>query len=168
MQTILGAGGSISIELAKSLKHFTDDIRLVSRNPKKVNESDQLFSADLTERDQVFSAVAGSEIVYLTIGLTYSTSVWQQIWPPLIQNVMDACIENKAKLLFFDNVYSVGGDFVKHITEESPVSPTSKKGEIRAQVDLMLLDAMKAGKLKVIIARAADFYGTDVDKSMLI
>ena len=168
MQTILGAGGSISIELAKSLKYFTDDIRLVGRNPKKVNETDQIFQADLTDRNQLFKAVEGSEIVYLTIGFDYSIKVWQKLWPPLMQNVIDACIANNAKLVFFDNVYSIGGDFVKHITEESPVYPTSKKGEIRAQVDLLLLDQMKAGKIKAIIARAPDFYGTEISKSMLM
>lgn len=168
MQTILGAGGSISIELAKSLKYFTDDIRLVSRHPKKVNETDQLFPADLTDRDQLFKAVEGSRIVYLTIGLEYSTKVWQKQWPPLMQNVIDACIANNAKLVFFDNVYSIGGDFVKHITEDSPIYPTSKKGEIRAQVDLMLLDHMNTGRIKAIIARAPDFYGTDISKSILM
>ena len=168
MQTILGAGGSISNELAKSLKFFTDDIRLVSRHPIKVNDSDHLFPADLSNREQLFNAVKGSEIVYLTIGFEYNTKLWQQLWPPLMQNVIDACIENNAKLVFFDNVYSVGGDYVKHITEESPISPTSRKGEIRAQVDLMLLDTMRAGKIKAIIARSADFYGVDVDKSVLM
>ena len=168
MQTILGAGGSISNELAKSLKFFTDDIRLVSRHPIKVNDSDQLFPADLSDREQLFNAVKGSEIVYLTIGFEYNTKMWQQLWPPLMQNVIDACIENHAKLVFFDNVYSVGGDYVKHITEESPISPTSKKGEIRAQVDLMLLDTMRAGKIKAIIARSADFYGVDIGKSVLM
>ena len=168
MQTILGAGGSISIELARSLKFFTDDIRLVSRNPKKVNETDQLFPADLTDREQIFKAIEGSEIVYLTIGLEYATKIWQQLWPPLMQNVIDASIANKAKLVFFDNVYAIGGDFVRHITEDSPISPTSKKGEIRAQIDLMLLEVMKTGKINAIIARAPDFYGGNIDKSMLM
>jgi len=36
MQTILGAGGVIGTELAKSLPQFTDRIRLVSRHPRKV------------------------------------------------------------------------------------------------------------------------------------
>jgi len=168
MQTILGAGGSISNEVAKSLKYFTDDIRLVGRHPKKVNETDQLFPADLTDRDQLFKAVEGSEIVYLTIGFEYNTKLWQKLWPPLMQNVIDACIANKAKLVFFDNVYSIGSEFVRHITEESPIYPTSKKGEIRAQVDLLLLDQMKAGKIRAIIARAPDFYGTDINNSMLM
>jgi len=168
MQTILGAGGSISTELAKSLKYFTEDIRLVSRHPQKVNETDLLFPADLNDREQLFKAVEGSEIVYLTIGFEYNTKVWQKLWPPLMQNVIDACIANNAELVFFDNVYSIGGDFVNHITEESPVYPTSKKGEIRAQIDLMLLDQMKTGKIKAIIARSPDFYGTDIDKSVLM
>jgi nucleoside-diphosphate-sugar epimerase len=168
MQTILGSGGGISIELARSLKLFTDDIRLVSRNPKKVNETDQVFPADLTDREQVFKAVEGTEIVYLTVGLEYTTSIWQQFWPPLMQNVIDACISHKAKLVFFDNVYAIGGDFVRHITEDSPISPTSKKGEIRAQINLMLLEYMNTGRIKAIIARAPDFYGGNIDKSMLM
>ena len=168
MQTILGAGGSISIELAKSLKNFTEEIRLVGRNPQKINETDQLLKADLTDREQVFKAVDGSDIVYLTVGLEYSIKMWEKLWPPLMQNVIDACILYKAKLVFFDNVYAIGGDFVRHIKEDSPISPTSKKGEVRAQVDLMLLDQMNAGKIQAIIARAPDFYGGNIDKSMLM
>lgn len=50
MQTILGASGQIGHELAVHLKRdFTDDIRLVSRNPRKVDDSDQLHGAGLLE-----------------------------------------------------------------------------------------------------------------------
>lgn len=78
-QTILGAGGSIGIELAKSLAAYTSDIRLVNRNPKKVNPMDILFSADLTKKADVFSAVEGSEITYVVIGFSYKTDVWKQL-----------------------------------------------------------------------------------------
>ena len=44
MQTILGSGGTIGIPLARELKNYTDHIRLVSRNPKKINEEDELVS----------------------------------------------------------------------------------------------------------------------------
>ena len=50
MQTILGAGGPIGIELAKALTAYTSKIRLVNRNPVKVNETDQLLAADLSDR----------------------------------------------------------------------------------------------------------------------
>jgi nucleoside-diphosphate-sugar epimerase len=167
MQTILGAGGAIGIELAKSLKAYTTDIRLVSRNPKKVNDSDILYPADLTKKDQVLQAVKDSEIVYLTVGLEYKTKVWKETWPVLMQNVINACILHKSKLVFFDNVYMIGGDNVKHITEDSPFSPVSKKGEIRAALDKMILQEIDKGKLNAIIARSADFYGPIGGNSVL-
>ena len=168
MQTILGSGGAIGVELAKALKNYTTEIRLVSRNPKKVNDTDHLFPADLTDRNSVFSAVKGSEIVYLTVGLEYKTKVWQTSWPPLMKNVIDACIEFKSKLVFFDNVYMIGGDNVRHITEDSPISPASKKGEVRAALDRLIFDQVEKGTLQAIIARSADFYGDVKERSLLM
>ena len=159
MQTILGAGGVIGVELARALPEYTAEIRLAGRNPKKVNNTDLLFRADLTKREDVFDAIRGSEVVYLTVGLEYKAKVWQEQWPPMIKNVIDACMEHGAKLVFFDNVYAIGGDHVKHITEDSPISPSSKKGEVRAIVDRMVLDRIAEGSLNAIIARSADFYG---------
>ena len=157
-QTILGSGGAIGIELAKALTAFTTDIRLVSRNPKKVNPNDELFPADLTNREEVLKAIAGSEIVYVTVGFANNRKVWKTLWPPFIKNVIDACIQNNAKLVFFDNIYAIGGDNVKHITEESPISPCSKKGEVRAEVDKHILEAIEKRKLNAIIARSPDFF----------
>lgn len=169
MQTILGAGGAIGVELARALpQHTTDVIRLVSRNPKKVNDTDALLSADLNDWAQVSRAVAGSTIVYLTIGYDYNTKLWQERWPVLIKNVVDACIDHQSKLVFFDNVYAIGGDNVTHITEASPMSPCSKKGDVRAAVDRHILEAVEAGKLDAIIARAPDFFGPIKDKSLIM
>jgi nucleoside-diphosphate-sugar epimerase len=167
-QTILGAGGAIGVELAKALPKYTTDIRLVGRNPKKVNPTDNLFQADLTNREQVFKAVEGSEVVYLTIGFDYNAKLWQQMWPPVVKNVIDACLQHHAKLVFFDNVYAIGGDNVNHITENSPISPTSKKGVVRAEVDRLILDSIEKGKLNGIIARSADFFSGVKDKSILM
>ena len=68
MQTILGSGGAIGIPLAKELKNYTNQIRLVSRNPKKVNDTDELFPADVNDLSQIDKAIAGSEVVYVVIG----------------------------------------------------------------------------------------------------
>ncbi|MCC7454147.1 MAG: NAD-dependent epimerase/dehydratase family protein [Crocinitomix sp.] len=167
-QTILGAGGAIGIELAKALPTYTSEIQLVGRNPKKVNETDLLFKANLFNRDEVFKSVEGSEVVYLTVGIDYSTKSWQQNWPPLIKNVIDACLEHQAKLVFFDNVYAIGGNNVNHITENSPISPSSKKGSVRADVDKLILESVEKRNLNAIIARSADFFSDMKEKSMLM
>jgi len=159
MQTILGAGGAIGIDLAKALTAYTTDIRLVCRNPKAINPTDQLFPADLNDSAQIDRAVAGSEVCYLTVGFDYNTKLWQERWPKLIRNVVAACAKHKAKLVFFDNVYAIGGDNVQHITESSPISPSSKKGDVRALVDRHILEAVEKGLISAIIARSPDFFG---------
>lgn len=158
MQTILGSGGIIGQEASFCLSEFTDKIRQVSRNPKKVNEGDQVFPANLKSESDVRQAVKGSEVVYLTVGLPYDTKVWKEYWPAIMKNAISACKEHSAKLVFFDNVYMYG-KVEGWMTEETPFNPCSKKGEIRAQVAEMLLHEMKRGNIEAQIARSADFYG---------
>jgi nucleoside-diphosphate-sugar epimerase len=166
MQTILGSGGIIANHLAKALPEYTKDIRLVSRNPKAVTGEEELVSADLTTAEQVMKAVKGSEIVYLTAGLQYNIKIWQEQWPKLMRNVIDACKENNSKLVFFDNVYMYG-KVVGPMTEETPFNPCSRKGEVRAKIVTMILDEVAKGSLTALIARAADFYGPETSNSFL-
>lgn len=167
MQTILGAGGAIGKLLAKDLKQYTDHIRLVSRNPMKVNADDALFPADLLDKQQVEAAVEGSEVVYLIAGLPYITKVWEQQWPVVMQNTIDACLKANAKLVFLDNVYMYAPEDLQNMTETSPVAPSSRKGRVRAQIQQMLLDAIRSKGLTGLIARSADFYGPSVNNSPL-
>jgi len=166
MQTILGSSGVIGNELAKSLTQYTNKIRLVSRNPKKVNPTDELFTANLLKAEEVLKAVEGSEIVYLTVGIQYKTSMWQQQWPLIMKNVIEACKQNNSKLVFFDNVY-VYGRVNGWMKEDTPIKPISRKGEVRKQVTEMLMNEVKNGNLKAIIARAADFYGPNTPLSFV-
>ncbi|MEZ4773973.1 MAG: NAD-dependent epimerase/dehydratase family protein [Bacteroidia bacterium] len=158
MQTILGSNGVIGTEVARTLPQYTSQIRLVSRNPKAVNASDELFPADLTDARQTADAIAGSEVVYLTAGLTYKLKIWENQWPLIMKNVIEGCKKHDAKLVFFDNVYMYGK--VKGwMTEETPHHPTSKKGAVRAKIADMIMEEVAKGKLTAQIARAADFYG---------
>ena len=158
-QTILGAGGEIGTALAKELRHYTDTIRLVSRHPQQINPTDEIFPADLSIADHVDNAVKGSDIVYLTVGFEYNLKVWREVWPPLMRHVIDACKAHQAKLIFFDNVYMYDRDHLAHMTEETPIRPTSQKGAIRAEIAKMLLTEVQQGNLTASIARSADFYG---------
>jgi nucleoside-diphosphate-sugar epimerase len=168
MQTILGANGTIGSLLAKELKSYTDRIRLVSRNPKKVNESDELYPADLSNPAVVDKAIEGSEVVYLMVGFEYQIKVWEDKWPRLMRATIDACIKHNARLVFFDNVYMYDIKAIPHMTEDSPLNPPSRKGVVRKQIAQMILDTAKAGKLLAIIARSADFYGPNNERSFII
>ncbi|MFT3946930.1 MAG: NAD-dependent epimerase/dehydratase family protein [Agriterribacter sp.] len=167
MQTILGAGGDIGKLLAKELKKYTNKVRLVARNPQQVNGDDELFTANLLNADEVNAAVKGSAVAYLVVGLTYDVRIWQQQWPVIMQNVINACIANNCRLVFFDNVYMYDKTAIPDMTENSPVNPPSKKGKVRAQLVQMINDAMADKGLKAIIARSADFYGPGAKNGIL-
>ncbi|HEY9051407.1 MAG TPA: NAD-dependent epimerase/dehydratase family protein [Gammaproteobacteria bacterium] len=167
MHTILGSGGIIATELAKSLIPYNTQIRLVSRQPRKVNETDDTFIADLTQQDQVISAVKNSKIVYLTVGLAYNTRVWERDWPIVMNNVINACKQENAKLVFFDNVYMYGKvDGWMH--ENTPMNPCSRKGEVRAKISQQLLDEINHGNITAMICRSADFYGPNASNTFVL
>ena len=167
MQTILGSGGDVSRSLAKELKQFTSQIRLVSRHPERVNADDELMVLDLSKRENVLKAIEGSEVVYLVIGLKYDLRIWQAQWPVIVQHVIEGCLLYNCKLVFFDNVYMYDRDAIPNMTEESPINPPSKKGKVRLQNVELINDAILNKNLKAVIARCADFYGPSSKNGIL-
>jgi len=167
-QTILGANGTIGKLLAKELLNYTQDIRLVSRNPIKINESDELFPADLTDAKMVDKAIEGSGIVYLVVGFDYNLKAWKNNWPKLMNATIESCIKHQAKLVFFDNVYMYDKSAIPNMTENSLINPSSKKGLVRKEIAEMLLNAVAEKKINALIARAPDFYGPGNQNSYLI
>ncbi len=168
MQTILGAGGPVGIAVAEALSPFTTEIRLVSRSPERVNPGDELHAADLLDSDQVQQALLGSQIAYLTVGLPYRWKIWKAQWPIIMHNVVKACIDQKIKLVFFDNVYMYAPSEIPHMTEGARLGPVSKKGKVRLQVLQILMKAIEKGEVEALVARAADFYGPGKSNSVLI
>ena len=73
MQTILGGGGPIGLELARILPDYTERVRIVGRNPEKVIPENEVFVANLLDSEAVRDAVAGSDVAYLSVGLPPST-----------------------------------------------------------------------------------------------
>ncbi len=166
MQTILGSTGTIGNILAKNLMQYTNQLRLVSRNPKKINESDELVSANLLNKEETSKAIEGSEVVYLTVGLQYDIKIWRKQWPQLMKNVLDSCKKFNSKLVFFDNVYAYG--LVDGwMTENTPMNPNSEKGKVRAELNKMIFNETEQGNIKAIIARAPDFYGPETPLSFV-
>ncbi len=168
MQTILGSGGTIGLELARILPEYTNNVRLVSRNPKRAISSNELFHADLLKQGEVIRAVEGSDVVYLLVGLPYKIKVWREQWPAVMCNTIEACKTHGSKLVFFDNIYMYDRDYLSRMDENTPIRPTSKKGVVRAGVAKMLTDAVEEGEVEALIARSADFYGPGRQKNSVL
>ncbi|MDX3742615.1 NAD-dependent epimerase/dehydratase family protein [Pseudomonas putida] len=166
MQTVLGATGQIAIELARELNRtFTEDIRLVSRNPRKVSDSDTLIAADLLDASQAAKAVKGSSIVYFTAGLPPDTQLWETQFPVMLRNALDAARASDASFVYFDNTYMYPQDD-RLLTEDTPFEPVGRKGQVRARMASMVLQEMARGEIPVVIGRAPEFYGPGKTQSI--
>ena len=166
MQTVLGATGQIAIELARELQQrFTEDIRLVSRNPRKVSDSDTLVAADLLDAGHAAKAIKGSSIVYFTAGLPPDTQLWETQFPVMLRNALDAARASDARFVYFDNTYMYPQDD-RLLNENAPFEPVGRKGQVRAQMASMVLQEMKRGDIPVVIGRAPEFYGPGKTQSI--
>jgi nucleoside-diphosphate-sugar epimerase len=163
MHVILGAGGAIGTPLAAELLARQQKVRAVSRSGA-FHAGIETVRADLNEPDDVLRAVEPGSTVYLLAGLKYDRRVWQEQWPRIMKNVVRACSAKGARLIFFDNVY-LYGRVDGPMTENTPVRPTSRKGEIRAGIIDFLQNEIATGRVTAAIARAADFYGPHADKT---
>jgi len=166
MQTILGANGIIGEELAKSLRgNYTNEIKLVGRNPKKIHHEDILCKCDLLDLQSVKNALANTDIAYLTVGLPYESKLWLHQWPVIMANVISGCKEQGCKLVYFDNTYAYAQDS-KIQTEDTALEPGGTKGMAKKIALELLLTAIENNEIKAVICRAPEFYGPGKTKGI--
>ncbi len=159
MQTILGANGQIAMELARELRRtYTNHVRLVSRTPRRVNDTDTLVVANLLDARQTAEAVKESQVVYFTAGLPPDTQRWETQFPVMLKNALEACRAAGAAFAYFDNTYMYPQDD-RLQTEETAFAPVGRKGRVRAAMASLVLDECARGDIPVLIARAPEFYG---------
>lgn len=165
IHTILGANGIIGEQLAKELRaNYTNDIKLVGRNPVKVNPDDILCKADLFNIEDVHKALEDTEIAYLTVGLPYTSEVWLRDWVIIMKNVIEGCKKQNCKLVYFDNTYAYPQD-VRLQKEDTPMTSTGKKGRGKKLAAELLLESIKESEIEALICRAPEFYGPGKTKS---
>lgn len=159
MHTILGANGIIGEELAKELRaNYTDKIKLVGRNPKKVNLDDVLCKADLFNIEEVHKALENTEIAYMTVGLPYTSEVWLRDWVRVMENIIEGCKKQNCKLVYFDNTYMYPQDAALQ-REDTPMNSSGKKGRGKKLAAELLLKAIANKEIEALICRAPEFYG---------
>ncbi len=73
----------------------------------------------------------------------------------------------EALLVTLENVYGYGPTAGKPMTEDLPLATTTSKGRTRAAMSAELLAAAQAGRVRIAIGRASDFFGAGVTESTL-
>ena len=163
LNVVLGARGGIGGAIVRELIGQGRRVRAVTRNGDAgVSEtplppaSYEDVACDLTDVARLRRAVAGASVVYHCARPAYTR--WWTEFEPLNRGIAAAAAEVGARLVYADSLamYEPGSGAM---TEESPATASGKKGSLRARLADDLLEQHAGGRLRVVVARASDYFG---------
>ncbi|MFG2827129.1 NAD-dependent epimerase/dehydratase family protein [Streptomyces sp. NPDC048434] len=165
LHAVLGAGPA-GTALAGELARRGHAVRLVSRStPDTAVEGIERYAADVSTPEGALAAVEGAAVVYHCVNVDYHRQV--EVMPRVQQSVLAAVETTGARLVVLDTLYPYGPTQGEVMTEDTPWRATSRKGQMRAQLDELYLAAHRAGRARVVLGRSADFVGPGVLNSTL-
>ena len=165
LHVVFGAG-QVGRALAARLAGLGLPVRVVSRTqPSALDEGVDWRAADATDPDAATDAANGASVVYQCLNAPYTD--WPERFPPLQRGVLAAAERNGALLVSLENLYGYGPTGGTPMTEDLPLAATTVKGRTRAAMTQELLAAADAGRVRIAIGRASDFFGAGVTESSL-
>jgi nucleoside-diphosphate-sugar epimerase len=160
LHVIFGAG-QVGRVLAALLAERGVTVRVVSRRrPAGLAEGTAWRAADAADRDAASDAAKGAAVIYQCLNAPYAQ--WPERFPPLQRGVLAAAERVGALLVSLENLYGYGPTGGRPMTEDLPLAATTVKGRTRAAMTGELLAAAEAGRVRIAIGRASDFFGARV------
>ena len=157
LHVVLGGSGGIGGAVVRELASRDVEVRAVSRaEDAPVPDGVTWRAADVATTAGAALACEGAAVIYHCMQPPYDH--WSEQFPALNRAVADAVAAEGAKLVYADNLYMYW-PLADPITEMSPQQPSSRKGRLRKELADAMLAAYGAGRLRVAIGRAADYYG---------
>jgi nucleoside-diphosphate-sugar epimerase len=155
---VIFGGGQVGQPLAGMLRERGFHVRMARRSAG-VPEGVELMRGDATDRNFCLEAARGAYTVYHCMNPPYSAKVWAEVVPKYIENLIAAAGHAGARLVVLESVYMLGRTGGHSMNEDTPMNPSSRKGEIRAREAERLFEAHRRGEVRATAGRASDFYG---------
>jgi nucleoside-diphosphate-sugar epimerase len=156
LHVIVGAG-PIGSAAALHLAGEGHRVRVITRSGAGPDHAAiERIAADATDADRLTGLAAGAASLYNCANPPYHR--WPAEWPPLASAIVAAAEHSGAVLVTMSNLYGYG-PVAGPMTEDLPLSATTVKGRIRAQMWRDILAAYEAGRVRATEARASDYIG---------
>lgn len=151
---VLGATGGAGRAIAEALVERGIDVVAVNRNGS--SQVGRPLAADIVTPAGARRAVGGADVVVMAAQPAYHR--WPQEFPPMLDEVVSATARQGGKLVMVDNLYAYGPGAMP-ITEATPHRATDRKGRVRSAMLRSLLGHHAAGRLRVAVGQASDYFG---------
>jgi nucleoside-diphosphate-sugar epimerase len=167
MQIAIIGFGAVGRETARLLLGRGDKVRIAQRKrPANLPAAAEFVAADLLDAESVQRIAAGCDAVVCCAGFPYDSRLWQRMWPAAIKNLLAACASARARFIFADNLYMYGPQD-RPLTEDMPLTDYGRKPVVRSEITRLWQRAHEEGRVEAVAVRASDFYGPDVETSVL-
>lgn len=158
LHVVFGAG-QVGFPLAERLLAAGKRVRIAKRSSGHLPAGCELASGDAADPTFCAEAARGATVVYHCMNPPYDARIWAEAIPRYMDNLIAASARTGARMVVLDNVYMLGRPGGRALSEDTPMNPCSRKGEIRARVAERLFEAHKRGDVLATSGRASDFYG---------
>ncbi|HEX3397828.1 MAG TPA: NAD-dependent epimerase/dehydratase family protein [Steroidobacteraceae bacterium] len=168
---IIGITGSIGREVSGALMRRGWQVRALHRDPAAAAASGTFpdtvhwVKGDAMQLDEVIEAARGTAlIVHAANPPKYRN--WRGLALPMLDNTIAAARMHGARILLPAPIYNYGANAPRVLKENSPQIPTTRKGQVRVEMELQLQKASLYG-VSSIVVRAGDFFGPGAGSSWL-
>ncbi|MGH3458322.1 NAD-dependent epimerase/dehydratase family protein [Aeromicrobium sp.] len=160
---IVGAG-PVGRHVAALLAERGSDVALVSRSGTDTGVAGvEHVAADATDADGLTEVATGAAVLYNCANPRDYTK-WMKEWPPLASAMLAAAELSGATYVITGNLYPYG-PLDEPMTESHPDVATDKKARLRADMWADALAAHRAGRVRVVEVRGADYVGPGVGEN---
>ena len=118
----------------------------------------EALSLPLDDPDALAAAARGAEVVVHAVNPPYDW--WDAEILPLARQGLDVAERLGALFMLPGNVYGYGESMPALLREDTPERPTTSKGRLRVALEGEMRSRAEAGRLRAVVLRAGDFYGS--------
>ena len=159
--TILGVNGRIGQYAARAFLAAGWQVTGFGRENRIDLPGMGFYKGNADSVEDIRAACSGSAVVVNALNLPYDK--WENgRYEAQMRTVLAALRGSGKTVLYAGNIYNYGAK--QHvITPDTPQQPAREKGRIRKRLEEMLAEATVTDNLQVLIVRAPDFFGPDVE-----
>ena len=116
-----------------------------------------LVQAALSDLDALGAAAAGASVLVHAVNPPYIR--WDAEALPALRAALDLAERLGAHIMLPGNVYNFGEGMPALLNESTPQRPSTRKGEIRVQMEALMAQRAACGGFTASVLRAGDFFG---------